>query len=60
MCAHQDDLKKLVVESQTTGFAFVNEGTEEKSKKGYVATTAGAVLTIQVSPLCTWSFVLEP
>jgi len=45
-CAYQDDLQPYVVSS--TGWSWVNEGTEEKPKKGYVTHAPGAVIKLKV------------
>lgn len=48
MCAHNEQLQLMVLDNATTGFHFVNEGTAEKPRKGYMANTTGSVLTLQV------------
>ncbi|KAG1666700.1 hypothetical protein FOA52_013612 [Chlamydomonas sp. UWO 241] len=44
MCLWQEMLRPAVVESD--GWEFINEGTEEKPKKGYVTTTPDVPLTL--------------
>lgn len=46
MCVREDGFVPLVL--RATGFAYVNEGTEEKPKKGFVANTTGAELVFRV------------
>lgn len=39
----------MVVPESTSGFAYLNEGTVEKPKPGYVANTTGAVLRLRLN-----------
>lgn len=44
-CAYQEELKKYVVSHD--GWDFINEGTEEKPKKGYVSHTPGSTIVMK-------------
>lgn len=46
-CVQQDLLPSVIAKAE--GFDFVNEGTEAKPKKGYVATKAGATLKLKLN-----------
>ncbi|KXZ40887.1 hypothetical protein GPECTOR_1514g689 [Gonium pectorale] len=48
MCLMGDMFRSLALPS-SSGFSYVNEGTAEKPKPGYVATQPGAVLALQLS-----------
>lgn len=46
-CVHQDLLPSVVLES--SGFDFIDEGTEDKPKKGYVARNPDSVLRLKIN-----------
>ncbi len=48
MCLLDDDLRSVVDEAQSRGWAYVNEGTLEKPKRGYVASTPGSRLVMRL------------
>ncbi len=47
MCLHNTDFKKAIADAK--GFEFVNEGTAERPKWGYVGNTTGAVLRLRLN-----------
>ncbi|KAG2433670.1 hypothetical protein HXX76_008041 [Chlamydomonas incerta] len=49
MCLLGERFRELVVPESTAGFAYINEGTAEKPKPGYVANTTGAVLRLRLN-----------
>ncbi|GFR48090.1 hypothetical protein Agub_g9777 [Astrephomene gubernaculifera] len=48
MCLLGDSFRSLVVSEASSGFDYVNEGTPEKPKPGYVATQPGSVLRFRI------------
>ena len=49
MCLLDNDLRSVVDEGRSSGWQWTNEGTEIKPKRGYVATTVGALLVLHLN-----------
>ncbi|KAG2425211.1 hypothetical protein HYH02_015038 [Chlamydomonas schloesseri] len=49
MCLLNDNFKNLVVAEASTGFDYINEGTAEKPKPGYIAKQPGAKLRLRLN-----------
>jgi len=48
-CLLDVDLQQIVVEADSVGWGFVNEGTAEKPKTGFVSTTPGTKLVLELN-----------